>query len=195
MSNTGRSKKLASFNCDEQLWAEFRSQCQEKGTTATAILTRFIELYLDGELDELDAHLGNTLEQRLDERIRASVDKYLATHQGNLLSLHSKVTALSEKIAFLEGQLTAYSERGSTKPPTFKKEQDFWFIQERAKYLGVSISANQRIKIEMFANDKYKERHGKLPSTRLYRGTQAYAYPAKDLDILDATISGVVRGG
>jgi hypothetical protein len=43
------------------------------------------------------------------------------------------------------------------------KEQDFWFIQERAKYLGLSISANQRIKIEIFANDKYKERHGSLP--------------------------------
>lgn len=48
MSNTGRSKKLASFNCDEELWAEFIRQCQKKGTTATAILTRFIELYLDG---------------------------------------------------------------------------------------------------------------------------------------------------
>ena len=61
--------------------------------------------------------------------------------------------------------------------------------------MGVSISANQRIKIEMFANDKYKERHKKLPITRLYRGTQAYAYPAKDLDILDATIKGVLRMG
>jgi hypothetical protein len=98
-------------------------------------------------------------------------------------------------MAFLEGQLTAYSSRSSTKPSTFKKEQDFWFIQERAKYLGVSISANQRIKIEIFANDKYKERYGSLPSTRLYRGTQTYVYPAKDLDILDATIKGVVRGG
>ncbi len=131
----------------------------------------------------------NTLDKRFDERVRASVDEYLATH-----SLHSKVTALSEKIAYLEGQLTAYSSRGSTKPSTFKKEQDFWLIQERAKYLGGSISANQRIKIEMFANDKFKERHGNLPTTRLYRGTQAYVYPGKDLDILDATIKGVVRG-
>jgi len=31
-------------------------------------------------------------------------------------------------------------------------------------------------------------------TTRLYRGTQAYVYPGKDLGILDATIKGVVRG-
>lgn len=54
MSNTGRNKKLASFNCDEELWAEFMRLCQEQGTTATNILTRIIELYVDGELDNLD---------------------------------------------------------------------------------------------------------------------------------------------
>lgn len=189
MSNTGRNKKLASFNCDEELWAGFIGRCQEKGTTATSVLTEFIKLYLDGSLDDLDV---NTLDKRFDERVRASVDEYLATHQGSLLR---EVTALSEKIAFLEGQLTAYSSRTNTKSATFKKEREFWFIQERAKYLGLSISANQRIKIDMFASDAYKQRHGKPPSTRMYRGTQAFAYPAKDLDILDATIRGVVARG
>ncbi len=187
MSNTGSGKKLASFNCEVQMWAEFIARCQEKGTTATSVLTEFIKLYLDGSLDELDV---NTLDKRFDERVRASVDEYLANHP-----LQSKVAALAEKIAFLEGQLTAYSSRSSTKSSTFKQEREYWFIQDRARYLGLSISANQRIKIEMFANDKYKERHEKLPIRRLYRGTQAYAYPAKDLDILDATIKGVVRGG
>jgi hypothetical protein len=187
MSNTGSGKKLASFNCEVQMWAEFIARCQEKGTTATSVLTEFIKLYLDGSLDELDV---NTLDKRFDERVRASVDEYLGTH-----SLQNQVAALSEKMAYLEGQLSAYSSQSNTKTKPFKKEQDFWFIQERAKYLGVSISANQRIKIEMFANDKYKERHGSLPSTRLYRGTQAYAYPAKDLDILDVTIKGVVHRG
>ena len=99
MSNTGRSKKLASFNCDEDLWSEFRHRCQEQGTTATATLTRFIQLYLDGSLDNLDV---NPLDKRFDERVRASVDAYLATR---LDSLHSLVTALSEKVAFLDTQL------------------------------------------------------------------------------------------
>jgi hypothetical protein len=192
MSNTGRNKKLASFNCDEDLWTSFIRRCQEQGTTATATLTKFIQLYRDGKLDHLDVP---SLEERLEKRIRASVDEYLATHQGNLLIWQNKVTALSEKIAYLEGQLNAYSSRSNTKSTTFKQEREFWFIQDRAKYLGLSISANQRIKIEMFANDAYKERHGKPPSTRLYRGTQAYAYPAADVDILDATIKGVVMRG
>ncbi|MBA2749957.1 MAG: hypothetical protein H0U45_14825 [Tatlockia sp.] len=68
MSNTGRNKKLASFNCDEQLWSKFKARCQEQGTTATAKLTGFIQLYLDGSLDDLDV---NTLDKRLDERVRA----------------------------------------------------------------------------------------------------------------------------
>jgi len=40
--------------------------CQEQGTTATA-LTSFIQLYLDGKLDNLDADTGRLL-----------VDEYLS---------------------------------------------------------------------------------------------------------------------
>jgi len=92
MSNTGSGKKLASFNCEVQMWAEFIARCQEKGTTATSVLTEFIKLYLDGSLDDLDV---NTLDKRFDERVKACVneyleqylqthlDKYLASYQGN----------------------------------------------------------------------------------------------------------------
>ena len=186
MSNTGRDKKLASFNCDESLWESFKSHCQQKGTTATATLTRFIQLYLDGSLDDLDI---NPLDKRFDERVRASVDAYLATR---LDSLQSKVTALSEKVAFLEG---AAMQGSAPREAIAKKEPEFWFIQQRAKHLKLEISANQRMKIEMWANESYKERHGELPKKQLYRGTQASVYPAKDVDLLDATIKGVVRGG
>lgn len=65
MSNTGRTKKLASFNCDQKMWEQFIARCNSKGTTATATLTRFIELYLDGSLDDLDATAGNQ-DKRLD---------------------------------------------------------------------------------------------------------------------------------
>lgn len=190
MSNTGRNKKLASFNCDEDLWVEFRHCCQDSGTTATAILTRFIQLYLDGSLEDLDV---DPLDKRFDERVRASVDAYLATRTD---LLHSLVTALSEKVAFLEGAAMATQlPRSNTKSANARKEPEFWFIQQRAKHLKLEISANQRMKIEMFANDAYKERHGQIPQKQLYRGTQASVYPTKDLDILDATIKGVVRGG
>ncbi|MCC5670791.1 hypothetical protein LC653_45345 [Nostoc sp. CHAB 5784] len=55
MSNTGRKKKLASFNCDQKMWSQFIARCNSKGTTATATLTQFIELYLDDDRDNLDA--------------------------------------------------------------------------------------------------------------------------------------------
>jgi hypothetical protein len=187
MSNTGRNKKLASFNCDEELWSAFRSRCQEQGTTATATLTSFIQLYLDGKLDNLDT---DARDDRFDDRVRACVDEYLTTHP-----LQNKITAITEKVAYLEGQLSAYSQRTNTKSTTFLKEREFWFIQERAKYLGLSVNADQRLKIEMFANDAYQQRHGQFPKRQLFRGYQAFAYPAADVDILDATIKGVVARG
>ena len=202
MSNTGRNKKLASFNCDEELWSAFMRRCQEQGTTATATLTQFIQLYLDGKLDKLDVDM---LGARFDQRIRASVDeylekqlpsyldKYLATQQDK--QLYSTVIALSEKIGSLEARLSTTNARtypNKTSPP---KEREFWFIQDRAKYLGVTINADQRLKIEMFANVNYQERHGQLPKRQPYRGNQAFAYPVADVDILDANIRGVVKQG
>lgn len=202
MSNTGRNKKLASFNCDEELWSAFMQRCQEQGTTATATLTRFIELYLDGKLNNLDADM---LGDRFDERIRASVDDYLGQHLASHLDkylatnqdkqLYSTVVNLSEKIGSLEARLSTTNARtypNKTNPP---KEREFWFIQDRARYLGVTINADQRLKIEMFANANYQERHGQLPKRQPYRGNQAFAYPVADLDILDNTIKGVVKQG
>ena len=202
MSNTGRNKKLASFNCDEELWSAFMQRCQEQGTTATATLTSFIQLYLDGKLDNLDADMmGDRFEQRirasvdkyLEQRLPSHLDKYLATNQDK--QLYSTVVSLSEKIGSLEARLSttnAHTYPNKTNPP---KNREFWFTQDRARYLGLTISANQRIKIEMFANDAYRHRHGKPPAMQLYRGSQAFAYPAADLDILDNTIKGVVKQG
>ena len=103
---------------------------------------------------------------------------------------------MSEKVAFLEGLETATQlPRSNKKAAIAKKEPLFWFIQQRAKHLGVEISANQRTKIEMWANESYKERHGQIPKKQPFRGTQASAYHTADLDLLDATIKGVVAQG
>jgi len=199
MSNTGRNKKLASFNCDEELWSAFIQRCQEQGTTATATLTQFIELYLDGKLDNLDADM---LGDRFDERIRASVDeylekqlppqldKYLATNQDK--QLYSTVISLSEKIGSLEARLSTTNTRADTNPP---KERDFWFIQERARHLGVRLNADQLLRVEMFAAEAYKERYGKPPSKKLYRSNYASFYSKADVDILDPLIRGVAARG
>ncbi len=130
------------------------------------------------------------------------MDAYLATCTD---LLHSLVTALSKKVAFLEGLETATQlprsktksaiARSAPREAIAKKEPEFWFIQQRVKKLGLDISASQRLKIEMWANESYKERHGQIPKRQPFRGTQAFAYPAADLDILDATIKGVVAQG
>ncbi len=104
--------------------------------------------------------------------------------------MHSLVTALSEKVAFLEGAamvaerttegIATQLPRSNKKAAIAKKEPEFWFIQQRARYLGLEISANQKMKIEMWANEYYKERHGQIPKKQLYRGTQSSVYPAKE---------------
>lgn len=187
MSNTGRNKKLASFNCEEDLWSSFIRRCSDLGTTATATLIGFIRLYLDGKLDNLDA---DARDASFDKRVRASVDEYLSAHP-----LRQEVAALSSKIAYLEGQLSAYSSRTNTKPTTFNKERSEWFIQERAKYLGVRLNADQLMKVEMFAADAYKDRHSKLPVKKLFKGRPASVYPAADVDIIDSLIRGVAKRG
>lgn len=176
MSNTGRNKKLASFNCDEQLWTEFRQRCQEQGTTATAVLTQLMQLTIEGKLDNLDIYSHDNIE----EQVKACVDEYLEKHLSSRVDKYLAANYLATK---------TNTQAKST------KEREIWSIQERARHLDLKINANQRFKIEMFANDAYKERHGKMPSRQLYRGTQVYAYPTADLDILDATIKGVVARG
>jgi hypothetical protein len=69
-------KKLASFNCDQKMWSQFIARCNSKGTTATATLTQFIELYLDDDRDNLDTMGGLNLDKRLDWSIKASVEEY-----------------------------------------------------------------------------------------------------------------------
>lgn len=59
------------------MWEQFIARCNSKGTTATATLTQFIELYLDDDRDDLDAIGGNDLDKRLDSRIKVSVEEYL----------------------------------------------------------------------------------------------------------------------
>jgi hypothetical protein len=135
------------------------------------------------------------VEQYLQQHLPSHLDKSLAPDQEHLRQLYSTVVSLSAKIGSLEARLSTTNVRTYTNKTNPPKEREFWFIQDRARYLGYSISANQRIKIEMFANDAYQKRHGKPPLMRLYRGSQAFAYPAADLDILDNTIKGVVRQG
>ena len=149
-------------------------RCQEQGTTATATLTRFIGLYLDGELEQLEA---NTLDERFDSRVKACVEQYL----------EQRLPSYLDSYLAHQGKKTLTP----TNPSSFPKEREFWFIRERARFLGVRLTADQVFRVEMFAAEAYKERHGHPPSKKLYRNTYASVYPQADVDILDSLIKGV----
>ncbi len=105
MSNTGSTKKLASFNCDQKMWEQFITRCRSKGTTATATLTQFIELYLDDSLNDLDAIAGNDLDKRLDSRIKVSVEEYLALrNNSSAKEKNQTILTICERLDKLESQ-------------------------------------------------------------------------------------------
>ena len=109
MSNTGRKKKLASFNCDQKMWEQFIARCNSKGTTATATLTQFIEFYLD-DIDNLDTIGGLNLDKRLDSKIKASVEEYLVTSNNNHLSLPNEtILAICSRLDKLESKFSSES--------------------------------------------------------------------------------------
>jgi hypothetical protein len=174
MSNTGQSKRLASFNCSVELWEEFIRQCRDSGTTATAVLTLFISHYVDNSLDELPISLGKiTASQKRDwsQQVKELVEQYLELHLPSYLD------------KYIVNQLSEQKEQQLNTP-----EQENWLVRERAKYLGKKITAEQLIHIELSANDIFKQRHGTIPKRQLVRGHQFFVYPNNDVDILDAVI-------
>ncbi|MCC5654383.1 hypothetical protein LC609_32305 [Nostoc sp. XA013] len=115
MSNTGRKKKLASFNCDQRKWEQFIACCNSKGTTATATLLEFIDLYLGDSQDKIDAIGGNDLDERLDSKIKASVEKYLAVSNKNHSSHHNEtIKAICERLDKLESEFSNESNSNQT---------------------------------------------------------------------------------
>ncbi|MCC5613157.1 hypothetical protein LC612_42395 [Nostoc sp. CHAB 5834] len=115
MSNTGRKKKLASFNCDQRMWEQFIACCNSKGTTATATLIEFIELYLGDSQDKADAIGGNNLDQRLDSKIKASVEKYLvAGNKSHSRPSNETIIAICERLDKLESEFASGSNSKQT---------------------------------------------------------------------------------
>ncbi|MBD2560693.1 MULTISPECIES: hypothetical protein [Nostoc] len=114
MSQTGKNKKLASFNCDQKMWEQFIARCREKGTTATATLTQFIELYLD-DIDNLDAIGGDNLDKRLDSKIKASVEEYLVNgNNSNGSPTNETILAICSRLDKLESQFSSESNSNET---------------------------------------------------------------------------------
>ncbi|MFN6538672.1 MAG: hypothetical protein RM021_020295 [Nostoc sp. EkiNYC01] len=115
MSNTGRKKKLASFNCDQRIWEQFIARCKSKGTTATATLIEFIDLYLGDSQDKVDTTGGNDLDERLDSKIKASVEEYLVKSNKNYNKLTNEtIRAICERLDKLESEFSNESNSNQT---------------------------------------------------------------------------------
>ena len=141
MSNTGQNKKLATFNCDEKLWGKFLHRCQEQGTTATATLTQFISLYLEGKLENFDGISGK---HNIDEQIQSCVSEYLEEHLPAYIDNY--LTNLQSK------DLTTAKTKGTPNSQKTKLPQKplFWTIKARAKHLGLTVNASQILHVEMY---------------------------------------------
>lgn len=89
-------------------------------------------------------------------------------------------------------QKSGSSAHKSANSTSKEASRESWFIEERVKHLKQKANANQLIHIEMYANDFYKERHGKIPSKQPFKKSQASAFPVADVDILDTAIEKVM---
>ena len=105
------------------MWSQFIARCKKKGTTATATLTQFIELYLDDlddlddldNLDNIDAIGGNDLDKRLNSKIKASVEEYLVTgNKSNISLTNEMILAICSRLDKLESQFSSESNGNQT---------------------------------------------------------------------------------
>lgn len=96
------------------MWEQFIARCKSKGTTATATLTQFIELYLD-DIDNLDAIGGDNLDKRLDSKIKASVEEYLVNGKNsNGSPTNETILAICSRLDQLESQFSSESNSKET---------------------------------------------------------------------------------
>jgi hypothetical protein len=178
MSNTGRKKKLASFNCDQRKWEQFIACCNSKGTTATATLLEFIELYLGDSQDQLDAIGGNDLDKRLDSQIKASVEKYLVKSNNNDSSLTSEtIRAICERLDKLESEFSNESNESNSNQTTVidnlaNLEQKIEKMTTRMTQLAEAI-----IKIQDYLNNQQKRGQKSYYNNSSYSGQSPRMQP------------------
>jgi methionyl-tRNA synthetase len=174
MSQTGKNKKLASFNCDQKTWEQFIARCNSEGTTATATLTQFIKRYLNGSLDDLDKIGRSDLEKRLDSKIKARVEEnleeYLAASNNNSAKEENQtILDICERLDKLESQLLGESNSNETEAiPNFADlEPKIEAITARMKQLTEAI-----LKIQDYLNNQLKQPKKSYNNSYYQRSTQ-----------------------
>ncbi|MBD2168649.1 hypothetical protein H6G04_30175 [Calothrix membranacea FACHB-236] len=142
------------------MWEQFIARCQSKGTTATATLTRYIELYLDGSLDDLDVIALHNLDKRLDSRIKASVeeylDKYLAASQSSSDNSTQTILAICERLSEMESQLSGFSNSQQAAKSDYLAD-----LEEKIEEMTARMTqlADAIIKIQNYLNNQPQRRN------------------------------------
>ena len=86
MSNTGKDKILATFNCPPELWQRFKDRCRQANANATSVLLDLMTLYLETDIGEnLDQgrlaisqrEIEQYIYKYLDKNLYLYIDKYL----------------------------------------------------------------------------------------------------------------------
>ncbi|MBN3911502.1 MAG: hypothetical protein HWQ35_34725 [Nostoc sp. NMS1] len=175
MSNTGRKKKLASFNCDQKMWEQFIARCNSKGTTATATLTQFIELYLDDDRDNLDGIGGNDLDKRLDSKIKASVEEYLVTSNNiHPSSTNETILDICSRLDKLESQLKSESKSNET-----TAIDNLTDLSEKIEQITARMTqlAEAIIKIQNYLNNQQGRGNKSYYNNSSYRGQSPRMQP------------------
>lgn len=122
----------------------------------------------------------------------------LATSKTNTWSgaqvkwFKSVIPVLEEHFQSQSNSNEQVAESRNGKTYAQKEPSQYWFIEERVKHLGLKSNADQRLHIDMYVADFYKERHGKPPGKQLFKNTQSTAIPATDVDLLDEAINKVI---
>ncbi|WP_225226269.1 hypothetical protein [Komarekiella delphini-convector] len=170
MSQTGKNKKLASFNCEQKMWEQFIARCNSEGTTATTTLTQFIKRYLNGSPDDLDKIVSNDLDKRLDSKIKARVEEYLfASNNNSANATNQTILDICERLDKLESQLLSESNSNETGaiPNLADLEQKVSGMAARIKQLAEAI-----LKIQDYLNNQLKQTKKSYNNSSYQRSTQ-----------------------
>ncbi|WP_196515651.1 hypothetical protein [Nostoc sp. WHI] len=136
------------------MWEEFIACCKSKGTTATATLLEFIDLYLGDSQDKADAIGGNNLDERLDSKIKASVEKYLVdSYNSHSSPTNEMIKAICSRLDKLESEfLSEFNSNQTTEIDNLANlEQKVERMAARMTQLAEAI-----IKIQDYLNNQQK---------------------------------------
>ncbi|MCC5618294.1 hypothetical protein LC605_25055 [Nostoc sp. CHAB 5836] len=155
------------------MWSQFIARCNFLGTTATATLTQFIELYLDDSVDKLDTTGGLNLDKRLDWSIKASVEEYKAYNNSNAHQTNETILAICSRLDKLESQLK--SESNSNQSTTIHNIAD---LSQKVEGITARMTqlAEAIIKIQNYLNNQ-QGRGNKSYNNSSYRGQSPRMQP------------------